>query len=294
MPRQATRQVLNVQAVSGWIFRAGRGGRRTAAAALLAAALAGSASAQPDAVARARLLYNERKYDAAIAAATIVRKVPAFADAGSLVLARAYLERYRQSADNADLVAARDALRDIHPALLTPRDRVDYLVGLGEALFLDEEFGAAAEVFGSAVESAGQTEPQMKDQVLDWWASALDRQAYAGATDDRAWIYDRILERMGDELRADPASGVAAYWIAAAARGAGDLDRAWSAAVAGWVRAPLTRDHGAALRADLDRLVVQAIIPERARELADGPERERAAASMRAEWEALKRKWAGE
>ncbi len=293
MLRQAARQVLNFQAVSAPI---GSGSRRRvlphAIAAGLLVMVAASVAAQPDPVSRARLLYNERQYDAAIEAAVQARKIPAIADAAALVLARAYLERYRQTADAADLVAAREGLRAIRPEALAPRDRVDYLVGLGEALFLDDEFGAAAEVFGSAVEPARETEPQIKDQVLDWWASALDRQAYAGAAEDRSWIYDRILERMVDELRADPASGVAAYWIAAAARGAGDLDRAWSAAVAGWVRAPLTRDRGAALRADLDRLMLQAIIPERAREEADGAERERATASMRAEWESIKRKWA--
>ena len=34
--------------------------------------------------------------------------------------------------------------------------------------------------------------------------------------------------------------------------------------MAGWVTAPLGKDHGAALRADLDRLMVQGIIPDRA------------------------------
>ena len=41
----------------------------------------------------------------------------------------------------------------------------------------------------------------------------------------------------------------------------------WYAAAAGWVGALLARDRGAALRADLDRLVTQAIIPERASRL---------------------------
>ena len=70
---------------------------------------------------------------------------------------------------------------------------------------------------------------------------------------------------MEKELAADSASAPAAYWLAAAARGTGNLDRALNAAMAGWVTAPLGRDHGAALRADLDRLMVQGIIPDRAR-----------------------------
>src|SRR5919107_1617843 len=65
------------------------------------------------------------------------------------------------------------------------------------------------------------------------------------------------------EARRDPSSAAAAYWVAAAARGLGQLDRAWQAAMAAWVRTGLTQDRAAALRADLDRLVVTAIIPGR-------------------------------
>ena len=70
---------------------------------------------------------------------------------------------------------------------------------------------------------------------------------------------------MEDELATHPGSGAAAYWLAAAARAQGDLQAAWDAALAGWVRATLTVDRGAALRADLDRLVLRAIVPDRAK-----------------------------
>ena len=95
---------------------------------------------------------------------------------------------------------------------------------------------------------------------------------------------------MEKELAADPASAPAAYWLAAAARGAGNLERAWNAAMAGWVTAPLGRDHGAALRADLDRLMVQGIIPDRAVKL-QPRDTKQAAAVMLSEWEALKASW---
>jgi hypothetical protein len=52
----------------------------------------------------------------------------------------------------------------------------------------------------------------------------------------------------------------------------------------------LARDRGAALRADLDRLVVQAIIPERAARLQIRDPKP-AAAGMLAEWEAFKSSW---
>src|SRR5258708_1540413 len=76
----------------------------------------------------------------------------------------------------------------------------------------------------------------------------------------------------------------------APARAAGDLDRAWAAAAAGWIRAALTRDRGVALRGDLDKLVTQGIIPDRAAKV-PARERRQAAASLAAEWESFKKVW---
>jgi hypothetical protein len=90
---------------------------------------------------------------------------------------------------------------------------------------------------------------------------------------------------MANELAENPASSAAAYWAAAAARGQGDLQGAWDAAQAAWVRAPLTADHGASLRGDLDRLVERAIVPERARLLAQPAD------LLRQEWERFKERW---
>ena len=95
---------------------------------------------------------------------------------------------------------------------------------------------------------------------------------------------------MRAELAVDTGSSPASYWLAAAARGVGDLERAWQAAMAGWVRAGLAQDRGAAVRADLDRLVTQAIIPERAGRLRTGDTR-RAAVGMQNEWDAFKAGW---
>jgi hypothetical protein len=77
--------------------------------------------------------------------------------------------------------------------------------------------------------------------------------------------YERIRARMREEVARRPGSPTAAYWLAAAARSQGDLEGAWEAAEAGWVRASLAPDRGVALRADLDRLMMVAIVPERAR-----------------------------
>ena len=121
--------------------------------------------------------------------------------------------------------------------------------------------------------------------MLDWWASAVDRETKPRPDIERQSPYQRIRTRMEDELAAHPGSGAAAYWLANAARAQGDLQSAWDAAQAGWVRAPFGTDHGEALRADLDRLVLVAIVPDRARVLAQPPE------TLRLEWERFKERW---
>jgi len=258
------------------------------AAPLLAAVLAigaGSARAADDPLARARLLYNQRQYDAAVRAAEQARLIPARADAADLVAARAYLERFRESAASDDLTNARDRLRRLDPLKLGPRERAEYVVGLGETLFFEGAFGAAATVFDSALNSRDALTGEARERVIDWWASAVDREARPRPDIERQGVYLRIRTRMFDELATHPGSGAAAYWIAAAARAQGDLQAAWDAAQAGWVRARLATDKGAALRADLDRLVLRAIVPDRARATAQPPE------TLRAEWERFKESW---
>ena len=107
--------------------------------------------AADDPLARARLLYNQRQFEEAVTAAEQARLVPAHADLADLVAARAYLERFRQSAASDDLTNARDRLSRIDPAKFPPRERVEYIVGLAEALFFDDSYGAAAAVFDSVL-----------------------------------------------------------------------------------------------------------------------------------------------
>ena len=252
---------------------------------LIPAATASSVLGADDPLARARLLYNEGQFDASIAAADQARQTPARADAADLVAARAYLERFRASAADDDLVSARDRLRRIDPQRFQPRERVEYIVGLGEALFFDGAFGAAANVFDPVLGSRDLLTGDARERVLDWWASALDREAKPRAEIDRQAPYQRIRARMQEELGTHPGSGTAAYWLAAAARAQGDSQAAWDAALAGWARASLTADRGAALRADLDRLVTRAIVPDRAKATAQTPE------SLNLQWEQFKQRW---
>jgi hypothetical protein len=261
--------------------------------ALFAALLAGAPSpafpaAAPDPLTIARRLYNEGNFDAALVAARQAAANPSRASSARLVMGRIHLERHRQSAMAGELENARTELRAVDPRALDARERIELQVGLAALLYYEENFGAAAELLDPIVASSATLAPDAHERALDWWATALDRQAQAAT--DRVAAFLRIAERMEQELKRDPASVPANYWLAAATRAAGDLDRALGAASAGWIRALLLGERGVPLRADLDRLVTQAIIPDKASRL---PQRERrsAAASMAAEWENFKKGW---
>jgi hypothetical protein len=257
------------------------------AAVWVAAAPAGAA----DALSEARRLYNQGQYDAAERAARDAVRVPATADVARVVLGRIQLERYRRTAAPDDLAEAIDALRTVDARPLDPAARVELTIGMGEALYLDDRFGAAAALFESAIEPSEVLGAAAHERVLDWWATAIDRQALTRPVPERRALYDRIGTRMATEIARDAGSGPAGYWLAAAPRGAGDLDAALNEATAGWVRASLSRDRGAALRADLDRLVVQGILPDRAARI-PGRDHTQVLAGMVGEWEAFKARWA--
>jgi hypothetical protein len=254
------------------------------ALALLMLAIPAVTGAADDPLARARLLYNQQQFEAAVSAAEQARLVPARADAADLVAARAYLERFRMTADTDDLANARLRLSRLNPIRFAPRERTEYVIGLGETLFFDGAYGASATVFDSALQTRDFMDGAARERVLDWWASSVDREAKPRSEIDRQGVYQRIRDRMEAELATHPGSAAAAYWLAAAARAQGDAQAAWDAAQAAWVRAPLTAD-GAALRADLDRLVLRAVVPDRAKATALPPE------TLRAQWEAFKDKW---
>lgn len=240
-------------------------------------------------LARARAAYNERLFDEAIMAATAARRIPETADAAGIVLGRAHLERYRERADPADLSAAREVLGTVRTMGLDERDRVELLLAFGQALFLEDEFGAAAEVFASGVERAA-LDPDLREAMLDWWGSAVERQASGSAPDVRRRHFAQLAERMRVALSATPSSPAASYWVVVALRGAGELQHAWDAAVAAWVRARLAGDRSPTLRADLDRVVTSGIIPDRVSHIVQ-EQRASAASQLRADWELVKERW---
>ena len=257
--------------------------RRLLCAALVALTAA-SARAADDPLTKARQLYNQRRFADAIVAADQLHAT-AKRDGADLVAARAYLEQFRESAVAEDLANARERLRRLDPQRLTQRERIEYVVGLGETLYFEQSFGASAAVFDSVLQTTDLLEFDGRDRILDWWADAVDREGRPRPEIERRAVYQRIRSRMEDEIATHPTSTAAAYWLAAAARSQGDLEAAWDAAEAAWVRAPLTPDRGAMIRGDIDRLVLRAIIPERAKITAQPPEK------LRDDWEKYKERW---
>jgi hypothetical protein len=259
--------------------------------AMLVLVLASSiAAAAPDPLTLARRYYNLGQFDQALVAARQAAANPATVSSARLVIGRIHLERYRQAETSGELDSARNELRAIDPRALDARERIELQIGLAALLYYEERYGPAAELLAPIVEASATLAPDAHIRALDWWATALDRQAQAQPPSERGLVYFRIAERMEAELRRDSASTPANYWLAAAARAAGDLDRAWSAASAAWIRATLAPDRGVALRADLDKLVTQAIIPDKAARL-PARERKQAQATLLAEWEAFKKIW---
>jgi hypothetical protein len=252
--------------------------------------LATSADAQRAELARARTAYNQRQFDAAIEASLVAQKAPESQDAATVVLARAYLERYRERANPDDLSAARVALGTVRVSNLDGRDHIDFLMALGEALFFEDDYGAAAALFESGLEGARTHGPDATEAMLDWWGSATERHADTLERDPRQAAFARLRDRMAMELSRTPGSAAAAYWIVVGTRGAGDPAAAWDAAIAGWVRARLAGSRSATLRADLDKLVLEGIIPDRVRLLAP-EQRAQAESDLRTEWAVLRERW---
>jgi hypothetical protein len=257
---------------------------------IFALAVAATPLHAADALSDARRLYNLGQYDAAEQAARDAARTPAMAEGAHVVLGRIQLERYRRTPAAADLSGAIATLRTVDTHRLDTRERIELSIGLAEALYLEDRFGPAAAFFESVLDDSEALGPIAHERVLDWWASAVDRQAQTRPVGERADLYRRVSERMTAEIAKDAGSTPAGYWLAASARGTGDAERALDEATAAWVRATLARDGGAALRADLDRLVREGILPDRAARLSVR-DHNQALAGMVGEWEAFKSGW---
>jgi hypothetical protein len=264
---------------------------------LLAATTASAQVPVPDRLAEARRLYNERRYEEAAKVASEARAIRELAPEATVIYARALLERYRETSDRVAIDQARQALKLVDTAALGRRDAVEFMIALGQALYLDDQFtlgdrySAAAAQFELALAWADVLDAGSRDLLFEWWALSLDQQAQQGSDAGRRSIYARILERAEEELAVAMSSASAAYWLAAAARGVDDLPRALGAATAAWIRAGSMGAAGAKLRADLDRLVREVLLPERARQLAPSIDPKPALLLLQVQWEEQKKQW---
>lgn len=229
----------------------------------LVAAVPLAAAAQSD-LERARAMYNEGRFDESIAAAAAARNKPAAVPSATLIAARARLERFRLKGDAEDLGAARADLVSLNPRSLAPQEVIEWQIGIGTALFLENQPGPAAEMFATILPSARERlSAEELDKLIEWWASTVARVAESHTGPARRDAYTLMLSAVRDELERNPLSRPASYWLVVAARGAGNLDDSWNAAITAWIRAG-SQPEGERLRGDLDRFVTQTLIPERA------------------------------
>jgi hypothetical protein len=252
--------------------------------AVLGLLLVSPAAQAADPLAEARRLYNAGRYEAAARAARESMAMDGQADAARVVLGRVELERFRQTADPENLTSAREALRDVDPSLryngrlelaISRAEVLCWTIGSGPPRLFEARWIVGCARAGGARARAGL----VGDSPRSPRAAAADR---GSARHLRPHV-----DRMRAELALDAGSAPTGYWLAAAAR-IRDIERAWQAAIAGWVRAGLAQDRGAARRPR--RLVTQAIIPERAARLHTGDPRQ-AAGGMQNEWSSFKAGW---
>ena len=212
-------------------------------------------------------------------------------DAAALVMARAHLERYRQKRRlDGSCRRPRRAQRDSVRRCSLRGTRSISSSASASRCILTDLFGAAADLFDTALERGA---PLARRAIVRCSSTGGRRRSIAKrrrGTPERRLASGRA-SRRADGRGAAPRSRqrAANYWLAVAARAAGDLDAAWDAAVAAWVRATLG-PAPSELRSDIDRLVTQALIPERAR-VRSAREQGDATEAVRAQWESVKEQW---
>ena len=148
---------------------------------------------------------------------------PATASSARLIMGRARLERFRQAADRRASSTRRERIsRAVDPRALDPRERIELQVGLGRAPLSRGALrsrGRAARARRGLVGDAGAGRARARARLVGHRARPPG--AVAAARRSARLVYPRIIERMEQELRRDPASAPATYWLAASARAAG-------------------------------------------------------------------------
>jgi hypothetical protein len=268
-----------------------------AALTVLAIAWPPAAAAQVD-LKRARTLYNAGQFEEAIAAATPLRSRPELTTSATLIIARSRLELFRRSGDPKELATARQELISLNRDGLAEQEAIEWQIGLGTALFLEDQVGPAAEMFRTVIPSARArlSEPEF-EKLLEWWGITMSRLAERLTGDARKQAYEKFRSDVRLEVERNLFSRSSMYWMVVSSRGAGDYDGAWSAAIAGWVRAGGQPD-GRQLRAEIEVFVTHTLIPERAQartgQRLDSKATMTEIAALNEEWRALTVRWGGD
>jgi hypothetical protein len=260
--------------------------------------LGASPSAAQSDLARARTLYNGGEFDAAIVAATAAGRKPSIAPSAALIIARSQLEKFRKLGDAEALVTARAGLVSLNPRELAPQEVIEWQVGIATVLFLENQLGSAVDIFSSVMPSARDrlSEPDL-EKLLEWLGTSMSRLAETLTGEPRKQAYQKLRAQVRLELERNPLSRSALYWTAVSERGAGDLESAWAAAVAAWVRIGGDPEREQ-LRTDVERFVTQTLIPERAQartgQRLDAKTTIGEVAVLTEEWRTITGRWSGE
>jgi len=173
---------------------------------------------------RARVLYNSGQFEEAIAMAASPDIKPASAASAALITARARLELFRKAGNPEGLASARAGLASLNPRLLAPQELVEWQIGLGSALFLENAPGPSADVFTTVLPSARERlSPVEFEKFLEWWGAAASQAAAAMTGEARVRAFEKLRAAAALELERNPFSRPATYWSVVASRGAGDL-----------------------------------------------------------------------
>ena len=178
---------------------------------------------KPDPLAEARQLYNQRQFAAALTAAERARLTPALADRADLIAARAYLERFRESAAPDDLTNARERLRRIDPSDSIRSSAPSSSSGSARRSISTNRTAPRRTCSRRCSTTAARCRPIRA--IVSWTGGRSPSIATRGCVPSpagRAPI-NGFGARMREELTTRPGSSTAAYWLAAAARSQGDL-----------------------------------------------------------------------
>jgi hypothetical protein len=175
-----------------------------AAVVVMARAGPQAASAESD-LKRARTMYNAGQYDEAIAAATPLRNRPELASSATLIIARSRLELFRRAGDSKELATARKELISLNRDSLSAQEAIEWQIGLGAALFLEDQIGPAAEMFRAVIPSARDRLAQPEfEKLLEWWGTTMSRLAESLTGDARKQAYEKFRSDVRLEVERNP------------------------------------------------------------------------------------------